>query len=372
MKTLLLLTCFIVPIFVIMRWRTNTQTTIHLLIASSVIFALTLIVFSITKLAIGMDVQILNGHVSEKRAIKQKCPTGWNDYQDDFCTHYTTREVVDYVEKVCNTRDGIETCDNVEHYKTQYNYDFEWEQRYFVYTTLENFEIPRIDAQGTKEPTRFTITKKGEPVSTRSRYTNYLLLADKNVINPALLQLSEEVSNALPDYPDRVYDIWRLDRFITLHSVQDTVEWNKRLAETNSRIGPLRQANLIIIVTTLTPIMREEIYRKWNGGKKNDIIVFFGLRNNVIDWTDGITFLNNKGNEYLIAGLREFNGKNFDFEILPELERMIATRFNREPMENIKYIADNYDLPPKFYFIAAFINFIAGVLSAYFLVWRKQ
>lgn len=373
MKTMLLLTGFIVPIFVILRWRTDLTKTIHLLLAPAVFFILAVIVISITKLSIGMDVQILNGHVTDKRGVKRDCPSGWNDSQDDHCTNYTTREVVDYVEEVCHTDSkGVEICDDETHYKTQYNYDFDWERRYFVYSTLKNFEIPRIDSQGVKEPPRYTITELGEPVSTRSRYTNYLLLADQNVINPALLKLPEEISKELPEYPANVYDYWRLDRFITVASTHDMVKLNRQLAELNSRVGPLRQANVIVIVTTRPQAIREEIYRKWNGGKKNDIIVFFGLRNSIIEWVDGITFLNNKGNEYLIAGLREFNGKEFDDSVFPELERMVVKRFNREPMENIKHIADNYDLPPAFYFCAAFINLVLGIIAAYLLVWRKQ
>jgi hypothetical protein len=373
MKTMLLLTGFIVPIFVILRWRTDLNKTIHLLLAPTVFFLIALCVIGVTKLAVGMDVQILNGHVTDKLGIKRNCPDGWNDSQDDHCTNYTTREVVDYVEEVCATNsEGEEVCDDVPHFKTQYRYDFDWERRYFVYSTLKNFEIPRIDAQGNKEPPRYTITEPGEPVSTRSRYTNYLLLADQNVINPALLKLPEEISKELPDYPANVYDYWRLDRFITVASTQDITKLNRQLAELNSRVGPLRQANVIVIVTTRPQAIREEIYRKWNGGKKNDIIVLFGLRDNIIDWVDGITFLNNKGNEYLIAGFKEFNGKEFDNDVLPKLENMIVERFNREPMENIKHIADNYDLPPTFYFCAAIINLLLGIAATYLLVWRKQ
>lgn len=373
---LLFVITFAVPAAVILlNKKLVKETMIQLLVIAGGVTLVTSLVMLLIKQAASWDTQILNGYVTDKKAIKKECPRGWKDYRDSFCTNYTTREVVDWVEEVCSRNDkGVESCHDVTHYKTQYNYDFEWEKKYYVYTTLKNFEIDRIDHQGAKEPPRFTVVEINEPVAVKDSYQNHLLLADQSLINPALLELPDEVVRNLPEYPNRVYDYWRLNRFITLNSLQDHNAWNAKLSEMNSRLGHSKQANVILIVTTERQQVRDEVYRHWNGGKKNDIIVFFGIDKDTstVEWTDAIMFLNNTGNEFLAAGLRTFNGTTLSLDIFEPLEAMIKKRFNREPMESIDFVKENYQLPLHYWIIAYVIAFTLCLIPTLMLTYKGE
>ncbi len=317
------------------------------------------------------DTETINGSVTSKKIEKQDCKyPGWYDYSDDFCTNENTRSVVDHYRTVCDA-DG-KNCRSEAVYKTQYSYDYPWEQKFFVYSNIDDYVIEREDSQGAKTPKRFDIVNVGDPVSKTHSYNNRLLLAGKNILNPQNTAYDEAALAALPTYPGVIFDYYRLNRMISIGLPIDNTEgWNRRISDANSIIGPAKQANLIVIATDSTKYtrdLRNGIYKKWNGGKKNDVIVILGIKNNVVDFVDGITFLNNKGNEYMISEFGNLLEKPFAISLIDDIQSIVMRKFDRTAMESVKYLEDDYQPP----FSVILYSIITGIVLNIILILIKR
>lgn len=325
------------------------------------------------------DWQVINGSVASKPILEEECKyPGWYDYSDDFCTNEDTRRVIDYYEEVCkditkcnNNKCVVvgQKCEDVPVYKTQYRYEFPWERKYRIETTIGTYRVERIDRQGAQIPPRHAEVVIGDPVSTTSSYTNYLMAAQLSIINPVNAVADQSLLAIVPPYPMHVYDMYKVDRFVPIGLVADNAAWNKRIAEINSRIGPAKQANLIVVATTtLDRDIRQAIYKKWSGGKKNDVIWIVSVnKENKIEWSDGITFLNNTGNEFMVNELSQLAYRDFHIDLLNEVENIVLKRFDRRAMKSIEYIKDNYSPPPKV-FISSFIVAVICLIGAIFFM----
>lgn len=107
------------------------------------------------------DVELLHGKVIKKNRVQRTCQLGWHDSKDSFCTEYHTREVVDYV-----TWEGTgKNQHQVTHYKTQYKYYYPYEVKWYIDTTIGNYQISRINKQGTLEPPRYRKVKLDDPAT---------------------------------------------------------------------------------------------------------------------------------------------------------------------------------------------------------------
>jgi hypothetical protein len=308
-----------------------------------------------------LDTEVLNAKVIKTHIVKQECQSGWSDYSDSFCTNEYTREVVDYYRDVsCTDSNGKSyVCGTEPVYKTQYSYEFDWEKKYFVVSPLSAFTIARVDRQGANIPPRWMGTKIGDPVSITNSYINYLRIADQNILNPANISASAESLLLVPSYPIGIYDYYKLNRVVTIsHTLPNIKDWNTRLSEVNSIVGPIKKANVILVVTTESPDIRFSIEKKWLGGKKNDVIVILGVEGNTIVWSDAITFLSNRGNEFMTRELQDSFEKNPTLEVssvLNIVEKTVIEKFDRLPMENISYLKDTSE-PPLWVILTALIT----------------
>ena len=310
------------------------------------------------------DVEILNGQVNSKKIVKKKCKyPGWYSSSDSFCTNERTREVFSHYEtNYCTDSKGNSyACGQTAVYDTEYKYDYPWEQKFYIYTSFDTFKIPRVDKQGAKIPPRYAQTNVGDPASTTHSYTNYLLNAEHSILSPLLISASEEDLALIPAYPGHIYDYYRIDRVVTIGVNISSAErklWNSDISEIAKVVGPLKQANPIIVLTSHPKDIRYAIERKWFGGKKNDVIVLVGLKGNTIDWVDVITFLSNKGNEFMT---RQFKNQIMDIgtldrtKVLAVTKGTILEKFDREPMENIEELKNSFD-PPIGVIIASYVT----------------
>lgn len=316
------------------------------------------------------DTEVWNGQVTSLKTVKQDCKyPGWYDYSDSFCTNENTREVFSHYEEQCYGSGKDRTCSQVAVYDTEYSYDYPWEKKYYINSTLKQFYVNRVDRQGAKVPPRYTSTNVGDPVAITKSYTNYLLASEQSILNPQHISVSEAELNSVPAYPIGIYDMYKINRLVTIGAaVEDAKLWNEGISEVAKAVGPTKQANPVIIVTNSPKDIRYAIEKKWNGGKKNDVIVLIGVDKNQVKWVDVITFLSNTGNEFMT---REMQNKIIDIgtldrvKILDAVKSTILAKFDRTPMQSIEQLKDDFQ-PPLWLKVTAVL--LALILSTIFSI----
>lgn len=197
------------------------------------------------------DTEIINGTVTNKQKVRVSCRHSYS------CNCHTS----------CHKCGKSECCST--HCQTCYEHSFDndWD----VYTSYgDTISVDTIDRQGLKEPPRWTTVKIGEPASKTHMYTNYIKAAPDS-----LFRKSDAEGFVPPTYPKNIYDLYRLDRLVQVGvSLPDASSWNNALSDINSRLGPRKEANVVIVVTRDKPQdWFNALEASWIGGKKNDIIV---------------------------------------------------------------------------------------------------
>lgn len=305
-------------------------------------------VYRLTSYLMLSDTEILNGYVTSKDIVKRDCLyPGWYRSSDPFCTNENTREVFSHFEDYsCGTSDKPATCQRSV-YVTEYSYDYPWEQKFYVRSTLTDFKISRVDRQGAKTPPRYAEVKVDDPVAVKSRYQNYLLADNQSLLNPQNVFVDETLLQMVPYYPSNIYDYYKLNRLVQIGvSLKKQDEWNQRISIANSKVGHRKQANIILVVTSVEDRdIRQAIYKKWNGGKKNDAIIVLSVQEDKIVWADAITFLNNKGNEFFAEEISQLRDSPLSIDVVDKIQQTVLNRFDRTAMKTVEYMKDNYSPP---------------------------
>lgn len=278
------------------------------------------------------DTAVINGQVSDKISQKVSCSHSYR------CMCYTS----------CSGTGSNRTC--TEHCQTCYEHSFDVD--WLVKTTVGNFEIARVNRQGTKEPPRWSAVKIGEPASSTESYINYVKAAPKSLFSMDKLENDNATFGGLfPKYPE-VYDYYRIRRVMTVGThYSEADKLNANLNNALRSLGPKKQVNInVIFVKTTNPEYRYALERAWVGGKKNDVTVIIGMDNEGhFSWTDVITFGGNAGNEMFAVLMRDrikalaSAGKISNAD---ELSNVIATTvesdFVRKPMSDFVYLKEDF------------------------------
>ena len=79
----------------------------------------------------------------------------------------------------------------------------------------------------------------------------------------------------------------------------------------SAELGKKKQANIYVVFTQFDRDYRHSFENIWNGGNKNDVVVFLGVSKDQkqnekykLEWADVMTFAFNKGNEELQVRLQ--------------------------------------------------------------------
>lgn len=340
----------LVPVCLALTVKLVFRRTIHWVEASALVGAGVLVIFGGLYAASAYkmrDTLVMNGEVTGKK------------YENVSCSHSYS----------CNCRtksDGSQDCDTCY----EHPYDRDW----IVMTDIGDIEISRVDRRGMKEPSRWTGVVKGEPVSQEASYQNYIkaspysLYAKTDTDKPAY---------PIPSYPS-VFDYYRIQRVKTVGTVPGFASaeaWNAGLNDHLRRLGPSKQVNLNVIVTSFGPEYGTFLESAWLGGKKNDVTVVIGSKQwPVVDWVYAFTYAKSTGNEQLVIELREALKAPHSVDS-PELAtgdiaRLVLRHFHRTPMENFKYLAD--EIAPSAVMIAWIISALAFVLSFLTYLFHKN
>lgn len=287
-----------------------------------------LVVMSLFLAAIGYrnthDVEVWNGRVAKKERNKVSCGHSYS------CNCYQS----------CSGSGSSQTCTTICQTCYEHSYDVDWD----VYTTNgENFEIDRINRQGTDEPPRWTAVKIGEPTSLTHGYKNYVKAAPDSLFRRQ--GLLDKYAKVIPAYPGKVYDYHRLDRLVLAGgaSISDADEWNKALSELNADLGAAKQVNMsVVIVQNQPPEFFFALQQAWIGGKKNDVIAVIGVDDsNDIQWAEVMAWTQDKMAEVVIKDAILINDYLDRVRILSALSVGVKNHYVRKPMKDYEYLKDS-------------------------------
>lgn len=273
------------------------------------------------------DTMLVNGVVESKNIRKESCPSGWVSYQDSFCSEYTTRQVFSH--QTCSTVNKIRTCTN--HYDTEYNYDYSWEQRFYVHSTLGKYQVPRVDRQGANTPDRYTEVQKNDPVTASKSFVNYIKVESL---------LNQKYDDVPPIAYPRVRDLYKVNRVIYYQAPPNSQfikEWNDSLAKVNAN---LKDTNVIFFVTTADKSMAEKLAQAWDAHNINDVVVSLGIDGDTVKWVDVRSW---SANDLVNVTIRDeiLNLPKLDYNAINNVvAKSIGDYYKPRDMSEFEYLAE--------------------------------
>ena len=303
------------------------------------------------------DVMMVNGTVTKLDPRKENCNTYWSDWPDKFCTNQDTRRVRDG--ETCTTVNDERSCTPT--YKTQYRSVYSWERRYFVATTISNYEIKREDKQGVKTPVRFAEIKLGDPVTSLVSYTNYI----KGAANSLFDQKLEDIPQ-IP-YPE-VFDYYHVNRvfYTDLPEPVFLEEWNRDLEKLNASLAKFG-ANVIINITSKDETWAETLAQAWDAHNINDVVVTIGVKDEKISWVNVRSWSSDKMFDIVTRDMLLLLPK-IEKDMINDIIRInVAKLYKQQKMEDFEYLVDDIETPTWLYIVAAIILLIVTPLTSLIL-----
>jgi hypothetical protein len=330
----------LVSVFLKFYWKddiTNTEAGISL--GVNLVVSLLLVgVLSLVQQMKMYDTEVWSGVVTGKERNTVSC-------EHISCNCYTT----------CSGTGKTRSC--TRHCSACHDWDVDWD----VYTTLGTYDIDRIDDQGLKEPSRWTIVQKGEYVTDTRSYKNPLL-ADEKTLFVELPEM-KQAGYYYPKYPE-IYDYWKIQRVSGITGPLRN-ELNSLLNERLKTVGPKKQLNIILVGTTVTdPKYFNGLMADWRGGKKNDVIMVYGLdSSNAINWFRSNSYVMGMGNKELHNRLvsNASGGILTPQHVSSQLD-LIEKHFNRLSTDEIKFKAMAVDTPLWLVVLLTLINLVTSIL----------
>lgn len=280
-----------------------------------------------------VDQEVLNGSVTKKIRHVEQCT------QSSSCENYYVQE--DCTESTDSKGNTTKSCTSYKVF--DYDYEIDW----LVYTSLgDKHRIKRIDAQGVKEPKRYTSTSIGDPAASSHIYLNYLLGSEDSLFYAEdVKNLDKKVLEALPDYP-RIFDYYNINHVLNL-TTYDTSGYEKYLSNVLKTMGAQKQVNIIVIVyDEQDNQLPTHTISKWRGGKKNDVIMFFGIdKTGNVQYFTSTSFGKGMNNELLHSKLRMNSmSEILSLQLLQHNVELVQENFNRLPNKEFKFMI--YKLQP--------------------------
>lgn len=348
MWTWILLLLVILPIPWVAQWiwPHNVKFS-EIAIVTAISAVLTLTVYGAGRYAMMADIEMLNGQVLSKERHHGR-------YERSYECN---------CKQVCTNSSGHESC----YSKCDTCYETHYTVRWFVDTSVQQITIQERDSTSRSvyddpNPTRYTEIQKGDPVTIPHWYVNYVKAAPDSLFHASRAS-GVAFANKLPPYPGQVYDIYKLDRAVTVGvPVPDLAEWNRDISKYLGTVGPSKQVNLIVVfVDTADSNYIHALSGNWIGGKKNDVTVVVGTTQyptidwvRVLAWTDREEF-----KVRLVHELEELTTIKRQ-EFLDVIKTRIDGMYQRKPMSDFKYLEYSFD-PPVWVVV---LSLVVGVLSA--------
>lgn len=316
------------------------------------------------------DYEVWNGEVTDKTVLKEYCPSGWVDSTDWFCTEYSTRTVDDGPRKCSKDSNGKKSC--YQPTKTQYNYDYDWEQKWYVATNVGEIYIRRVDSQGADMPPSWRDTNIGDPASTVNHYKNWVRAASNSLFHKSEKDV-EKYKDLIPaEYPIALHDYFKINRVLLAGVKIDNVqEWNFKLSVALKDLGPKRQMNAVIVMVDANKAgldYAHAVRNVWRGFKKNDAVLFIGVSNNTdIAWAESLSWT--KNSEYDVRVRNEVTKANLNVdEIVGIIYKNGMQYYERRPMKDFEFLKDEIPTPTWAYILYFVVGVLGSLGLSYFFV----
>lgn len=348
MWTWILLMMAILPIpWVVQYVWPHRVTFAEIAIVTVISAVLTLLVYGAGKYAISADTEMLNGHVIRKERIHGKYDQPYQCNCRQVCSG------------TGSSRSCYSQCDTC--YETHYTVNW------VAITTIQQIAIDSSDRTTKRvydepDPPRYTTIRAGDPVTVPHWYTNYVKAAPDSLFHASASWVGM-FKNKIPPYPNKVYDIYKLDRVLSVGvPIPDMQAWNDDVSKYNGQAGTVKQSNLIIVfVDTPDSNYIHALAGSWIGGKKNDIVVVVGSPSypaiewvRVLAWTDNEVF-----KVQLVHELEELATIDRP-KFMEVVKRNVDGGYKRKPMADYQYL--QYSVDPPWWIVA--LALLTGVVSA--------
>ena len=343
---LILIVPLLIP-FVYKFWFKREYTYGEMAANAAIAVALTGMVYGLGAYRAMYDTEILSGYVTSKQQTYVSCSHSYE------CRCRQVRS--------CSGSGKSRSCSTTRECDTCYEHSNDWD--WDVKTTVGNFEIDRIDRRGTLEPPRFTKVQIGDPAAAEHGYTNYIKAAPDSLFahDPKLI---EKYKNEIPKYPE-VYDYYNINRVLNFTGA-DTKDWNMYLETVLKSLGKEKQINIIVVMTKNPIDFADALVYNWSGGKKNDVVMIYGVDGNKVTWFQSTSLGNGMGNQELHVTLRnESIDKEITLDLLKKQVNIIANKYNRLPMEQFEYLKDQSEPPMWVVILALVIGIGSSVAVGY-------
>lgn len=215
-------------------------------------------------------------------------------------------------------------------------------------------------------PPRFNRALIGEPISIKHSYDNYVKASPDTLFRHQ--GLTEKFAGQLPEYPQNVYDYYRLDRLVQVGTnVPDVQLWNSDLSKLNDELGAPRQANIIVVLVNNKPDdYYDALEESWIGGKKNDVIMVASIDTDrkpqwvrVMAWTLNPIFqVKLRDSVMALPTLERWN-------VTDALRTNIVAYHHRKPMADFEYLKSAI-VPTTTEWV---VTLLIGFLVAFGLTW---
>ena len=268
-----------------------------------------------------LDTEIISGVVVNKHRDEVSCSHSYSCNCVTTCTGSGK-------DKSCS-----EKCDTC--------YDHPYDVSWVVDTNAmdNSFDVDRIDRQGIEQPPEWTKISLGDPMSFPHLFQNYVKASPDSVLLRRGIKVDPKLT--LPEYPSVTNH--RATRFLQIGiSDPNAYYFNEDLAIINGRLGPIKQVNIMLIEVKSDPTYADFIEQEWLNGKKNDVVVVFGVdQYPKIDWVKVVSWTKN---EALKINLRDdllklsMDNRN---DIIKTISDDVNKFFERRHFKELEYLTDS-------------------------------
>jgi hypothetical protein len=274
--------------------------------------------------------QVFNGEVTSKAREVVPCRHSYSCHCHEVCSGSGK-------DRTCHTE--CDTCYTHDSHSTWRGTDIVWA----VYSNLRTrIEIDTLDSKGTQEPPRWTQVVIGEPYSNRGSYNNLLKgNSDSLFVKKGFV---DKYNQFLPAYPLGIYDYYRINRIVSEVPIQNAPEWEKQLSIANSKLGPAKQCNVVLVfMNNRPPEYYYALKEYWEGANKNDVVVVSSVKDGIIVWAEVMSL---SSNAMIGVSLRdEMVGKNITTikpeEFMAIVSDNVVKNYKRRSMKEFEYLKLN-------------------------------
>ena len=236
--------------------------------------------------------------------------------------------------------------------------------------TFDHLDSGSSSVYLTPDPYAYTKCYVGEPASLEHHYVNYIRAVPESLFHGVL---SKEFTNLIPSYP-RVHDYYHVDRVINVGSKVPSAfigDLDNRLDMMLRNVGPSKEVNIIVVfVNSSDPNYRYSLEQSWVGGKKNDVVIIFGVVDDkTISWVDVMTWAKNFNNELFHVMIRDSlkDVKTFDSEkISAIITKNVVEKYSRPSMKSFEYLKDSIQPPEWIIILCVILSFGGSLVTSWF------